>query len=160
MILNDYYVSDLNTFKSGEIRYPLSLLSDGPHQITVKVWDVYNNSTDASIDFIVVSSAEFAFQHLLNYPNPMKDQTTFTWETNQVDQSMEVEIRIFTLNGRPVKTIQQTIYSQGYRAASIQWDGTQDDGRKICSGLYVYQVQLMIPDGTAKRQTSKLVVIR
>jgi len=160
LILNDYYVSDLNTFKSGEISYPLSLLSDGPHQITVKVWDVYNNSTDASIDFIVVSSAEFAFQHLLNYPNPMKDQTTFTWETNQVNQAMDVEIRIFTLNGRPVKTIQQTIYSQGYRAASIQWDGTQDDGRKICSGLYVYQVQLMIPDGTAKRQTSKLVVIR
>ena len=160
LILNDYYLSDLNTFKSGEIRYPLSLLSDGPHQITVKVWDVYNNSTDASIDFIVVSSAEFAFQHLLNYPNPMKDQTTFTWETNQVDQSMEVEIRIFTLNGRPVKTIQQTIYSQGFRAASIQWDGTQDDGRKISSGLYVYQVQLMIPDGTAKRLASKLVVIR
>ncbi len=160
MILNDYYVSDLNTFKSGVINYPLSALSDGPHQITMKVWDVYNNSTDASIDFIVVSSAEFAFEHLLNYPNPMRDQTTFSWETNQVNQPQEIEIRIFTITGNLVKTLRQTIYSQGYRAASISWDGTQDDGRKICSGLYVYQLQLMIPDGTVKQQTSKLVVIR
>ena len=160
MILNDYYVSDINTFKSGEISYPLSSLSDGPHQITVKVWDVHNNSTDATIDFIVVSSAEFALQHLLAYPNPMRDHTTFSWETNQVDQPLDVEIRVFTLTGCPVKTIRQTIYSQGFRAASIQWDGNQDNGSKISSGLYVYQVQLKIPDGTTKQETSKLVVIR
>lgn len=160
MILNDYYVSDLNTFKSGEITYPLSSLSDGAHQITVKVWDVHNNSSEAGIEFVVVSSAEFALQHLLTYPNPMKDQTTFAWETNQVDQPLEVEIRIFTLNGRPVKTLKQNFYAQGYRSASVHWDGTQDDGSKISSGLYVYSVKLMIPDGTVKQQTSKLVVIR
>lgn len=160
MILNEYYVSDLNTYKSGEISYPLSSLSDGPHQITVKVWDVHNNSTDASIDFIVVSSAEFAFQHLLNFPNPMTDHTTFTWESNQADMPLEVEIRIFTINGSPVKTLKQTIYAQGFRPASIEWDGTQDNGQKISSGFYLYQVQLMLPDGTAKRQSSKLVVIR
>lgn len=160
IVLNDYYVSDLNTFRSGMISYPLSSLSDGPHQINMKVWDVYNNSSDASIDFIVVSSAEFAFQHLLNYPNPMRDQTTFSWETNQVNQTLEVEIRIFTISGNLVKTLKQTINSQGYRNASIKWDGTQDDGRKISSGMYVYQMLLMIPDGTIKRQSSKLVVIR
>jgi len=160
MILNDYYVSDLNTFKSGSVSYPLLNLSDGPHQITVKVWDVYNNSTDASIDFVVISGSEFAFENLLCYPNPMKDQTTFTWETNQVNQPIGVEIRIFTLNGNPIKTIQQTVYSQGFRSAFIKWDGTQDNGRKISSGLYVYQVQLTIPDGTTKQLVSKLVVIR
>ncbi len=160
IILNDYYVSDLDTYKTGKIAYPLSSLSDGPHQITMKVWDIYNNSTDATIDFIVVSSAEFGFQHLFNFPNPMKDQTTFSWETNQVNQQLEMEIRIFTLTGSLIKTLRQTIYSTGFRATSIQWDGTQDDGRKISTGLYVYQAQMMIPDGTARRITSKLVVIR
>jgi flagellar hook assembly protein FlgD len=126
----------------------------------MKVWDVYNNSSEATIDFIVVSSAEFAFQHLLNYPNPMRNQTTFSWETNQVNQSQEVEIRIFTLSGDLVKTLRQTIYSQGYRAATIVWDGTQDNGGQISSGMYVYQLQLILSDGTSKRQTSKLVVIR
>lgn len=160
MILNDYYVSDLNTFKSGIITYPLSAMEDGPHTLTMKAWDVYNNSSEVTIDFIVISSAEFAFQHLINYPNPMRDQTTFCWETNQVNQTLEIEIRIFTLMGDLVKTIGRTIGSQGYRNVSIQWDGTQDNGRKISSGTYVYQVQVKIPDGTVKQQASKLVVIR
>ncbi|MCX6268178.1 MAG: type IX secretion system sortase PorU [Bacteroidetes bacterium] len=160
MILNDYYVANLNTYKSGEISYPLSALSDGPHQIEVKVWDVHNNPTEARIDFVVTSSAGFAFEHLMNYPNPMKDQTTFAWETNQTDQPIDVEIKVFTINGNLLKTLRQTIYAQGYRSTSIKWDGTQDNGQKISSGLYVYQVQLMTSEGSAKRQTSKLVVIR
>ncbi len=160
MILNDYYVSDLDTYKSGSIEYPLSGLADGPHQITLKVWDVYNNSTDARLDFIVVSSGEFAFRHLLNYPNPMNDHTTFAWETNQVDQPVEIQILVYTLSGKIVKTLRTSFVAGGYREATIHWDGTQDDGRKISSGLYLYEAQMMIPDGTAKRLTSKLVVIR
>jgi len=160
IILNDYYVADLNTYKSGTLGYPLSAMSDGAHNLTMKVWDVYNNSSEANISFIVVSSAGFALQHLYNYPNPMRDNTTFTWETNQVYQPVEVEIRIFTLNGDLLKVLHETIYSQGFRAACITWDGTTNSGSKISSGIYIYRLQLMLEDGTAKYQTSKLVVIR
>ena len=92
-ILNDYYVADLNTFQQGVITYPYSGLSDGMHSVTVKVWDVYNNSSDASIDFLVVSSAELAVQHLLNYPNPFIDKTTFSFQYNQPDVEMEMSDR-------------------------------------------------------------------
>jgi hypothetical protein len=160
MILNDYYVADLNTYKSGVISFPFKGLSDGHHQITVKVWDVYNNSSEASIDFYVTSSEQFLFEGLYAYPNPMKDQTTFVWETNQVNETISVTIRVYNLNGRLLKTLEETTYTTGYRQNSISWDGTQNDGSKISSGLYVYQVQLMLADGTVKRQSSKLVVIR
>jgi flagellar hook assembly protein FlgD len=96
----------------------------------------------------------------LNFPNPMRDHTTFSWESNQVNQPVEVEIQIVALNGRPVKKISQTIYAQGYRTATIQWDGTQDDGSVVSSGLYVYSVQMTLPNGAVSQQTSKLVVIR
>ncbi|MDD4604131.1 MAG: type IX secretion system sortase PorU [Bacteroidales bacterium] len=160
VILNDYYVSNLDTYKSGVITYPLTALEEGEHHLTLKVWDVYNNSSEASISFLVVPSASFALEHLYNFPNPMRDQTTFCWETNQIDQPLEVEIRIFTLNGRLLKTLHETLYSQAFRATKIHWDGTTDQGQSISSGLYVYQLQVMLPDGSAKRQTSKLVVIR
>ncbi|MCX6279746.1 MAG: type IX secretion system sortase PorU [Bacteroidetes bacterium] len=160
IILNDYYVSDLNTFKSGAISYPLSSLADGTHSLTVKVWDVYNNSTSATIEFVVVSSGEFAFQNLYNYPNPMTDYTTFSWETNQVNQPQEVEIKIFTLTGELIKTLRENFYSQGFRAASITWDGSRDSGGKISSGMYVYRMRLMLTDGSTSYRSSKLVVIR
>ena len=160
LILNDYYVSNLDTYKSGKISYPLYALTDGPHTILVKIWDVYNNSTQASIDFVVVSSAELAFEHLFNYPNPMRDHTTFSWESNQVDQSIDVEISIYTINGLPVKTIRETLNTNSFHVASIHWDGTQDDGQKIASGLYLYKAKLITTDGMVKGLSSKLVVIR
>jgi hypothetical protein len=159
-ILNDYYVSDLNKFTSGVISYPLSAQSEGSHQLTLKVWDVYNNSSEASIEFIVVPTAEFAFRHLFNYPNPMRDHTAFSFETNQVSQDLEVELRIYNLFGALLKTIRQTVYAQGYRVEPINWDGTTDQGWKISSGTYVYQMAVMLPDGTTSRLSSKLVVIR
>lgn len=160
LVLNDYYVTDLNTYTSGSVSYPLSKLAEGAHHLTLKAWDVYNNSSEAGIDFVVISSSEFAYEHLYNYPNPMRDQTTFCFETNQVYENLEVEIQIFTLYGKPVKTFKQKIYTQGYRIEPIVWDGITDGGRKVDSGTYVYRVLVTIPDGTTHQQTSKLVVIR
>ncbi len=159
-ILNEYYVSDLNTYKSGVIAYPLSKLTEGSHHITLKVWDVYNNSSEAGIDFHVISSSEFAFQRLINYPNPMRDQTTFSFETNQINQVLGVEIRIYNLYGALLKTIQKSLYSDGYRVEPVTWDGTTDQGWKISSGTYIYHVLMTIPNGTTSHLSSKLVVIR
>jgi hypothetical protein len=42
--LNDFYQSDLNSYQSGIVRYPFNKLSDGRHTLTLRAWDVYNNS--------------------------------------------------------------------------------------------------------------------
>jgi Peptidase family C25 len=159
-ILNDYYVSDINTFKSGMVLYPYSNLSDGPHTIRLKAWDVYNNSSEATIDFVVASSADFAFQHLMNYPNPFLDRTTFSFEYNQSSTPIDAQILIYSLNGDLIKTIDQQIYTNGYRSQQIEWDGITDSGRKIASGTYVYRVRLKLPNGSAVQLSSKMVVLR
>ncbi len=159
-ILNDYYVADLNTFKRGVINYPFYGLSDGYHTITLKVWDVYNNSSDASIEFLVMSSAQLAVQHLLNYPNPFFDRTTFSFEYNQPNTELNIQIDIYSLNGQKVKTLRQPLYSNGYHANTIEWDGSSDSGARIGSGTYVYFLRVTMPDGTSVHKSSKLVVIR
>jgi hypothetical protein len=159
-ILNDYYVSNLNTFKRGIIAYPFYGLSDGYHTMTLKVWDVYNNSSEASIDFLVVSSAQLAVQHLFNYPNPFFDRTTFSFEYNQPNTELNVQIDIYSLTGQKVKTLRQPLYSNGYRANAIEWDGAGDNGARIGSGTYVYSVRVTMPDGSSIHKSSKLVVIR
>jgi hypothetical protein len=159
-ILNDYYVADLNTFKQGIITYPFFKLSDGYHTVRIKVWDVYNNSSDASLDFLVVSSAQLAIEHLFNYPNPFNNSTTFSFEYNHPNTEMNVQIEIYSLTGMKVKTLHMPLYSNGYRANTIDWDGSGDGGVRIGSGTYVYNVSLMLPDGSTVRKSSKLVVIR
>src|SRR6218665_1464945 len=53
IVLNDYYVGDLDSYKSGKIKYNLSALEPGKHYLEVKIWDSNNNSSTARIDFEV-----------------------------------------------------------------------------------------------------------
>jgi hypothetical protein len=160
MILNDYYSADLDTYTTGVITYPIFKLADGQHHLSVKVWDVYNNSTEGGIDFIVASTAQFALEQVMNYPNPFSNRTTFSFQTNQAPGNMDVEINIYSLFGRLERTLHTTLYSNGYRVEPFVWDGYSDSGALLSAGTYVYQLKVTLPDGSNTMKSSKLVFIR
>jgi hypothetical protein len=160
MILNDYYVTDIDTYAKGVIQYPLFNLPDGSHHLDLKVWDVYNNSTEAGIDFVVASTNSFALQQIMNYPNPFRDHTTFSFQTNQTDNNLEIELKIYSIYGNLLKTFRTTMYANGYRVEPFTWDGTSDSGSLLGSGTYVYSLQIVLPDGNVAAKSSKLVFIR
>ena len=104
-ILNDFFKADLNTYKSGWVRYPINNLEEGKQSINLKAWDVYNNSSTANLDFYVYDGAELTIGQVLNYPNPFNQKTTFRIDHNQPGATLEVEIRIFDKQGKLVHQI-------------------------------------------------------
>jgi hypothetical protein len=159
-ILNQYYEADMNSFQSGKVNYPFSNLEDGPHVLSLRVWDIYNNSSTAYLDFVVVSQNEMLIENLLNYPNPFITETNFVFNHNQSGQDLDVKIVIFTINGQQVKTIETSITPEGYQSTPIKWDGLNDRGVKIAKGLYVYRVIVKNENGNSGEDTAKLVFIR
>lgn len=159
-ILNDYYESELDNYREGSIDYPFYNLANGRHKLSLKVWDIYNNSSNATIDFIVAESNEMAIESLLNYPNPFFDYTTFSFEHNQVEQPLDITIQIFSVQGKLVKTITNIEYAGGYKYVSGKWNGTNEGGSRIEHGLYVYKVLVRNYDGTVAEETSKLVMLK
>jgi len=159
IILNDYYEAELNTYKRGEINYPLSDLEEGVHSITLKVWDVYNNSSKATIDFEVVNNENLALAHVLNYPNPFNNRTEFFFEHNQHCDYLDVQVQIFTISGKLVKTINKRIHSEGYRSEGILWDAKDDYGDNIAKGVYVYTLKVASENGEIAEKTEKLVIL-
>ncbi|MFH0760082.1 MAG: type IX secretion system sortase PorU [Bacteroidota bacterium] len=166
IVLNDYYESDLDEYRSGSIRYPLSNLEAGNHTIKVKVWDIVNNSTETQIDFTVHSSDELILEHVLNYPNPFTTKTDFYFEHNQGDQALDVLIQVFTLSGKLVKsfeflTVDQTQVQPGsFRVGPVSWDGLDDYGDRIGRGTYFYRVKVRTADGKTKEVFQKLVILK
>jgi hypothetical protein len=157
--LNDYYQAELNSYQKGSVIYGFSNLSEGSHNLKFKVWDVYNNSSDASIDFVVSKNANLALNHVLNYPNPFSTKTTFMFEHNKPCQNLEIQIQIFTVSGKLVKSIVENLPSVGFRSQDIQWDGLDDYGDKIGNGVYIYKLKVSAQDGTVAEQFEKLVLL-
>jgi len=159
IVLNDYFKNDLDSYQSGEIRYQLSKLTPGRHTLTLKVWDVNNNSSQETIEFIVQEKSSLTLDHVLNYPNPFTTNTQFFFEHNQCCTQLEAQIQIFTVSGRLVKTINQQIFTQGYRSEGIVWDGKDDFGDELARGVYVYRLKVRTPDGEVAEKLEKLVLL-
>ena len=161
IVLNEYYKSDLNTFKSGVVRYPFFNLGEGHYTLSLRAWDTYNNPNTAYTEFIVTSSADLVIRHLLNYPNPFTTNTKFQFEHNRPNHPLEVTIQIFTVAGRLVKTIHQFVQSPGSRVTDIYWDGLDDFGDKIGKGVYIYRLKVRSAiDESKAEQYEKLVILR
>jgi hypothetical protein len=160
LILNDYYEADQDSYQKGKVVYPFTGLSEGAHTLKLKVWDVANNSTESTINFVVVESDELILQHVLNYPNPFTTHTSFYFNHNKPSQQLEVQIQIFTVAGRLVKTIRTTVNTSGYLAGPISWDGLDDFGDKIGRGVYIYRLKVKDSTGKAGEKYEKLLILR
>jgi hypothetical protein len=159
VVLNDYYQANLNSYKSGTVCYPYSDLSEGKHTLTLKVWDVYNNSSQSYTEFVVAKSAVLALRHVLNYPNPFTTKTQFYFEQNQSGQMLDVQVQIFTIGGKLVKNIDQFMHTDGFRSDPIEWDGRDDFGDKIGKGVYIYRIKVKTGEGSTAEKYEKLVIL-
>ena len=68
-----------------------------------------------------------------NYPNPFNPETEIRY---QLPNSSEVSLSIYNLMGQEIKTLINSYHSAGYY--SVKWDGTNNQGMKVASGIYIY----------------------
>jgi len=158
--LDNYYETAPNTYQHGFVTFPLNGLADGPHTITVTAWDVNDNVGSGSVSFIVVDGQVVDIQNLGNYPNPFSSSTNFVFEYNQPNEGINVEICIYNAAGEFVKKIQQAFTSTGSRNNQITWDGTDNNGAKLPSGVYVYRLNISTETGFQSTAYQKLVIVR
>jgi hypothetical protein len=158
--LNDYYETEPNTYQRGFISFPIAGLADGKHNIKVKAWDVNNNSGEGSVDFIVLDGTVVGIQNLMNYPNPFSNLTHFVFEHNHPEEELNVKINIYNTAGSLVKNIEQVFTPTGSRSNEITWDGTDNNGERLPSGMYVYRTLITTEKGFKSTAYQKLVIVR
>ncbi|MFI5220954.1 MAG: type IX secretion system sortase PorU [Bacteroidia bacterium] len=157
--VNDYYQGKLDTYQEGEVNYRFKNLSPGKNSLKLRAWDVYNNMSEGTLDFVVATSADLALQHVLNYPNPFTTHTTFHFDHNKAGEELQVTIQVFTISGKLIKTLfAETVASTGH-FDQVSWDGRDDFGDHIGKGVYVYKVIVKSNQGKSAEQFQKLVIL-
>lgn len=164
IILNNFFKSRLNDFKEGEVLYPLKNLSPGKHTLSLTAWDITNNMGTAEIEFTVVDGGNIILDRVFNYPNPFNLNTHFQFETNISGLPVNLTIPIYSISGKLVRKIEKQIDLTGYRSAEIEWDGTDESGSQLPSGIYLYQIRISSnagePDLNLESRHQKLIILR
>ena len=77
-----------------------------------------------------------AFELLPNYPNPFNTSTTLSFSVQKPVSNLKLEI--VNVAGRRVKMYQWLQLAPGVQR--VQWDGTNDRGQSLASGVYMYRL--------------------
>nr|WP_191907020.1 type IX secretion system sortase PorU [Adhaeribacter soli] len=159
-VLNEYYTADLDNFRSGKVRYMFKNLTPGPHELRIKAWDTHNNSAEKRIEFIVANSETFAIDHILNYPNPFSTNTTFHFDHNRAGEDLDIQIQIFTVSGKLVRTLNAFSLGSKPHVAEISWNGRDEYNDVLAKGVYVYKLSVRsAKDGSKVSKYEKLVIL-
>jgi len=126
--------------------------------IIVGGYDSDNDSPDiwslkiAPITINNINQMDFPKEYVLNqnYPNPFNPITTLRYD---LPENSYVNVTVYDILGREVRTLVKTTQDAGYR--SVIWDATNDYGKPVSAGVYLYQIQ-----AGGFVQTKKMVLLK
>ncbi len=153
--LNDYFTSDMGNPGKGEISFKMLGLADGEYTLTLKVWDVFNNSNTATVHFVVANSEAMCIENPANLPNPVTDDTRFIFDHNQIGNNFDVKIYIYDIMGRLVEVLSEQMAGTSARTSPIYWNPS-----RLRNGVYVYRIVATSDKGETATAVSKLVLSR
>jgi len=103
---------------------------------------------DVSLADVTVMPEKFTIHQ--NYPNPFNPVTTLRYD---LPEQTHVNITVYDMLGRKVRTIFNQQQAPGYK--SLIWDATNDYGKPVSAGIYLYQIQ-----AGEYMQTKKMVLLK
>ena len=116
---------------------------EGTFGITFVEVQGLNNSNDQS-------AIPVNYKLYLAYPNPFNPSTTIRYD---LPEHSYVTITIYDMLGRQVKTLINQTQNAGYK--SVIWNATNDYGKPVSAGIYLYQIQ-----AGEYMQTKKMVLLK
>ena len=151
-IAKDFIYSLSNdTLTSGAAEYAYNFTSSGKYTVRVEAYDtrlrkgLWENAMNVETELKVSS--------IYNFPNPLKDDTYFTF---MLSQPGDVVIRIFTVAGNLIREIPANNLNAGYN--QVHWNGRDDRGSIPANGVYLYKITAR-EDGLENSGFGKLVIM-
>ncbi|NOY05425.1 MAG: hypothetical protein GXO82_02135 [Chlorobi bacterium] len=137
-----------------------TVFSEGMHFVRYNVRDEFGNAHfNEDMEIVLVVSSDQSVQNIYNYPNPMQKETWFTFEVVGNSPPNQVRIVIYTVAGRKIRELEVDPSELHVGFCSVKWDGRDQDGDEVGSGVYFYKVIVSYGTETTK-SIHKLSVLR
>ncbi len=93
------------------------------------------------------------FQLLQNYPNPFNPSTVITYQVHETGWQKPVQLTVYNTLGQKIRTLINARQTPGIY--SVYWDGTDEYGSPVSSGVYLYRLS-----SGSYQETKKMTLTR
>ena len=151
--LNEYFTAANNSYQAGQVSYLMEELANGPHSLTFRAWDLLNNSTTKSLNFIVEAGLDPSIYNVTTYPNPVQQSGVVHLIVNydQPDELIETEIYLYNTAGQMVYSHKQ----DNPDAVSINLPSLG-----LNTGVYIYSVKIKSASSKYSTTSGKIIVTK
>lgn len=111
--VQNYYSAGLDTYLKAGVVMPLALQEEGEYRLTLKVCDVFGNSTEKGITFRIKSNPAMKIRTAIVFPNPFRDKVSYRIEHNKSGHDLDVQFRLFSRTGLLIYSDRQIHYGAG-----------------------------------------------
>jgi hypothetical protein len=153
--LRDYFYYVKNSFTHGEFNLNVEL-PEAVDTLTVNVVDNNFNQTTKHLVLNTELYGQIAIENFLIYPNPLRNEQGL-WFTFNLTRPGRVQLKIFTIAGRLIKTIRDVTATSGYN--QIYWDGRDDAQDEISNGVYIVKAYVEA-DNSRAEEIEKFIIAR
>ena len=156
--LNDYFQYDFGSHTSGTVGFSIPELSEGPHHLLFRAWDVLNNSTTSELSFMVAKGKSPEFFDVDCTNNPATTSTGFRIIHDRIGSNLDIVLDIFDIAGHHLwqHTEHGTPTDNSY---VINWDLCIDGGRRLHTGVYLYRIRISSNGSSQSSKAKKLIII-
>lgn len=157
--LNDEFTYDFGSYTSGRTACSIPSLEPGKHTLTFRVWDILNNSSAATLNFVVAKSLQPTISSVGVSKNPAYNTTTFIVNHDMAGSKVDVCIEVFDMSGRTLwKHTDTGVTNLG--TYTKDWDLCDGQGCRLQTGVYLYRVRMRTDGSSYASKTQKLIIIR
>lgn len=152
-VLNDYFTAASNSYQSGLVSYLMEALPDGPHSLSFRAWDLLNNSTTKSLNFVVEAGLDPSIYSVTTYPNPVQTEGIVNLIVNydQPDERLSTELYLYNING-------QLVYSHLQKNPDAVSINLAQLG--LQPGVYVYNLRIKSASSKYSMTSGKIIVTK
>lgn len=130
------------------IEYRPERLEDGVYSFRVQAEDVSGNKSGDEpyeVQFEVINKSSITNFYI--YPNPIFDKARFAFRLTGSQVPEHMQVQIMNLNGKTVRVITEKDFGNlriGENVSVFEWDGTNQSGNELPSGLYIYRLSVVL----------------
>jgi hypothetical protein len=135
-----FVVSTTGDLQAELIITPKVPLVAGIYTFSSAARDASGNTADTLNQEFVISDKN-GIDKVMNWPNPFKDKTYFTFIMKGTGAS-DVKCYVYTVAGRKIRTLTLDKSQQHVGLNKIEWDGRDEEGNDIANGTYLYRLVL------------------
>ena len=129
----------------------MEALPNGQHSLTFRAWDLLNNSTTQTLNFIVEAGIDPSIYSVTTYPNPVQAAGVVNLIVNydQPDELLQTEVRLYNTSGQVI------------------WSHTQNNPDRVAInlgqlglpvGIYIYNVRIKSATSGYSTSSGKIIV--